>query len=356
MYAIKAKGAQDKYMETSNMHLFDASKMLLGDDMYQIVYGEIPCECTYKIVTNTTGDNYDKAYQATQSYERIIFKIQRECDLMNMLDFVIPNPEKLSLNKMIKKITCEFGGQIMDNICTEDIETHIKTNCALFKRQLNHINGKTFVPLTLAPLHSNNLCLPSSVHHECKISIDVYTDIDVTKCKLYGNMYFLNTMQSSNLKEKNFEYVTVQNQYCGVEKMQQGRNVFKVNFNHPVYLMYFWGFDKTKVTNIKFTFMIHSLYDGPIEPLEHLKLYDGPIEPLEHLKLSKGYDVEPVVMFFSHDMVGTSTKSSINFSRIDEARLIIETEQEGTFPFYMVGLNMQPFAHRNGLVGLVYSK
>ena len=85
-------------------------------------------------------------------------------------------------------------------------------------------------------------------------------------------------------------------------------------------------------------------------------LYDGPIEPLEHLKLSKGYDVEPVVMFFSHDMVGTSTKSSINFSRIDEARLIIETEQEGTFPFYMVGLNMQPFAHRNGLVGLVYSK
>jgi hypothetical protein len=330
LLALSAYGPQDKFMELGD--LFDVKKVLV--DRFQVSYSEIPC--TTKYLTKST-------------YQEIVFTVKRACDLINMVDFAVPNPENLSLNKIIKKISVEFGGQRMDIISTDDIETHIQTNCALFNRKINYINGTTFVPLTIAPFHANNLCMSTTInHHELCIKIEVYDGIDMFNCKLYGNMYYLNKSNMYYLNKKEglndmYDFVTVQNQHCGMQQMNVGINSFKIHFNHPMYLIYFWGFDKKKVKNIKLTFM-----DKPY--------YDGPIEPLEHLKLSKGYDIEPVVIFFSHDMVGAQTKSSINFSKIDESNLIIETTQQGEFPIYIVGLNMQVVRHHCGMVAMVYSK
>jgi hypothetical protein len=76
----------------------------------------------------------------------VCFLLERSYDLVNMIDIAIPNPSQLSINDLIKYITVEFGGQRMDSL---SVKYDIKTNAALFNRQISHINGVTFIHLHL---------------------------------------------------------------------------------------------------------------------------------------------------------------------------------------------------------------
>jgi hypothetical protein len=87
-------------------------------------------------------------------------------------------------------------------------------------------------------------------------------------------------------------------------------------------------------------------------------LFDfGLLVSVERKKASMGFSrVDPAIIFLSEDPPGTCTHCSVNFSRIDNPYLEIETEEEGTVPVYIVGLNMQPLRYMSGMVGLVFSK
>jgi hypothetical protein len=257
LLALIAYGAQDKYMHESDDLLYNAKNKFITEK-YQVVYHEIECD----VSVNPHHRNIVK------------FVVKLQCDMINMLDLVVPNKDGKSLNTIIKSIECTLGGQRMDKICTVDIETHVKTNCALFGRKMTTINGKTYVPLTIAPLHVHNLCplLALSIH-DLVITIELHHNItdDNIDYALYGNNYFLATPDRRRLVEGNQagtqRFITVQNQHHGEKTMRKGINIFDLNYNHPVYMIYFWGFDKTKVTNVKLTLNGGSFYDGPIGPL-----------------------------------------------------------------------------------------
>ena len=325
LLSLVAKGAQDRYMDAS-AELFDARKQFLKE-VHQFVYRQLDAE--------------KKTYQETTTR----FKIHRQCDLISCVDLALPNAEGKSINDILSRIETEIGGQRMDVLCVEDIETQIQTNCALLGRKgkITHINGVTFIPLVMAPLHENNLIFPSAQHHDFMINIQFKDGYDHTNVKLYAKCYFLETEPRRNLFAESHEFVTVQNQYCGKDTLQKGKNTIKLNFNHPVYLIYFWGFDKSKVKRVSVR-------------LDAATFYDGPIEPLEHFKLSQGYNVDPVMLFFSEDKVTDAPRSSTNLSRIDRAELIIETDEEETKDVYVVGLNMQPLRYKSGMYGLAFSK
>ena len=59
--------------------LFDVKRVLV--DRFQVSYSEIPCITKY--INKST-------------YQEIVFTVKRACDLINMVDFAIPNPENLS--------------------------------------------------------------------------------------------------------------------------------------------------------------------------------------------------------------------------------------------------------------------
>jgi hypothetical protein len=320
--SLVAKGAQDKYMSEAP-ELWDIGKIFLKNT-HQVVYEEIQ-------TTRKTWNTH------------ISFTINRQCELINKLDLVISNPENVSINKLIKKIEVEFGGQRMDCLNIGDLHTQILTNCAIFGRTMSHINGKTFIPLTMAPLHGNNLVMPSSKWHDLKILIDFVDERCSDTVQIYGNKYYLEMKDRQDLSNKDHALITTQNQHYGTDRIKKGVNRFKLSYNHPVYMMYFWGFDKSKVTKV-------------VLQLNGVDFYNGPIEPLEHLKLSRGHNVEPTFIYFSHDDIHKPTQSSVNFSRIDDATLWIYTEEEEERDIYIVGLNMQPLRYANGLVGLAFSK
>jgi len=329
LMGLVAKGAQDVYMN-GDPHMFDARLQFLTG-IHQFSY--------QKIDVRTSGGNKNK----------FSYTFERVCDLVNRIDLVLPNPNNLPLNRIIKCIETEVGGQRLDKIGSScegfDIETLIKTDCALFKRKYSHVNGKTFVPLSLAPLYDHNLMQPSLKYHEFKINIEYtqeYTQ-HVKDVELYGNIYYLDTNERRKLFNDPYVYLTIQHQYTGLEKMLCGHSSFRMNFNHPVYLIYFWGFDKSKVKNIRIC-------------LNGRDFYNGSAEALEHYKLSRGFDVEPMMFFFSQDDFDKPTKCTLNFSRIDCAQLYILSDQREPTDVHIVGLNLQPIRFMEGMAGLAFSK
>lgn len=323
LVAQNAFGPQDKYFSEESK--FDGKKLLLKDP-YKTVYGKLAVNCK---VFGESG---------------LLFKVERQCDLINLVDLVIPS--KFPINTLIKKIDVYFGGQRMDVLyVTEDIETQIRTNAAIFNRTLSTIGDKTFIPLAMAPFHANNVVFPSSLHHELTISVDLGKQFNPEEIKedieLYAHKYTV-----SNRNEfftEPHEFITIQNQYTGVDQIKKGVNEIKLSYNHPVYLIYLWGFDKSKVTNVRLL-------------VNTAVLIDASVAVLEHQKACRGFGhVEPLMLFLSDKNPGEHTFSTVNFSRIDSSWIEITTEQESA-NVHCVGLNIQPLRYSQGLVGLAFSK
>lgn len=323
--ALHAFGAQDKWFSDS---AFDGKKQLLANQQYKSAYGKLDAE-------------------RKVSGHWLNFTVSRQCDLINKVDLVIPS--KFYINNVIRKIEVTFGGQRIDVLSVaEDIETQIKTNAIIFKRTISTIGDKTFIPLVMAPFHDNNLVFPSSQWHRLVIMVqlqkdffDKHPDQSFNDFELYGHRYMVG--DKTKLFDYGHEFITVQNQYSGAEPLKKGINSIKLNYNHPVYLIYLWGFDKSKVQHVRL------LLDG-------VTFLDASIADLEHQKACRGFaHVKPLMLFLSENDPGEHTKTTVNFSRIDQAILEIDTLEESA-PMYGVGLNIQPLRYSQGMVGLVFSK
>jgi hypothetical protein len=262
-----------------------------------------------------------------------------------MVDLMIDNPTKAPIGSIIKTIEVEYGGQRLDILRNE---TQITTNAAIFKRPITHMNGKTIIPLAMAPFHEHNLVSPSTEHHKLAVNLTFQEDFTASMLnpRLFANMYYVDTPKRHSIINMPYEFATIQSQceYDFKNRVTKGINTFKLSFNHPSYMIYFWGFDKNKVTNITFNINSKPFYNGPIEPLEHQKALRG---------LS---DVEPTFIFFSNNGFDEQLTSSINFSRIDYMDLIITTDQEEETDLSVAALNIQGYRHSHGMFGLIYSK
>lgn len=323
LVALVAYGAQDKWMGKDDK-MFDARNLFLKN-RHHVVYKRIECS--------------EKWWNESRTKVRLC--INRTCDLINMLDLRVSNPDALNLNQIIKSIETEFGGQRMDKL-GGDIDTMLKTNCSIFGRKITTTNGYTMIPLAMAPLHANNLVFPSAKWHELCINIEFAKPMH-DDLQLYGNKYFFDSEDRQKIFNNAHEFVVMQTQYCGADKIKKGHNTIKINFNHPLHLIYFWGFDKSKVVNVRLT-------------LENAPYYDGPLDPLEHVKNIRGYDVDPCMIFFTQDPIDVQPKSSVNFSRIDRATLEIDTTDDTECDIHVVGISYQGLRYMDGMVGLVYSK
>lgn len=320
--ALCHKGSQDaRVAKTQDA---DVLAVLTGDGYFQVVYDELE----YSVERNAERNN-------------VSFTLDSDVTCyVNMLDLVIggQDSKQIGLNDMIKCIQVDLNGFRVDRIFGDDIETYIKTQCAVFGRKINRIGDKLFVPLATAPLHKPHV-VRGFGKWGVRIMIELHESFQPTDIKLYGQKYLF----SQPTRDLTYEFTTVQSQYFGEEKLTRGINKIRVNYNHPTALIYFWGFDKTKVKRVGLELNGHWFYEGSIDALEHVKR-------------SRGYDVDPTFLFFScEEDVQVVSKSSINFSRIDHAYLVIETDEEEC-DLHMVGLVYHCMRYANELYALMFSK
>lgn len=348
--ALTHKGHQDKWMEENHTdhgrRYFNAHAQLIGDKRYHVTYAELKSVNTWKNDKRT-----------------LVLTVKPTCDLINEVDIHLPiirppgNALDRSLNETLERIDVYYGGFRIDALNTDDIDMQLRMNCDIWKRKItfNEHDDTVVIPLLMAPFYATNLVFPSTSYHDLKIEITFrgrYLDHPRIRSiltsndrflTLYANAYYLNESDHDVLYNQQHHIVTFQNQFTGKEMLKKGENIVKFLFNHPMYLIYCWGFNMRKVKNVKVL-------------LEDKTYYDGPIAPLIHKQRQRGISREGVLtIFFSPDDVGTPTMSSANFSRLDKACLVIDTDEDHDM-INVIGINMQPMMYINGMVGLVYAK
>lgn len=343
LYGLCARGTQDVWMNKMHPENFNAKLKLLKDVDYQRTYMKLKCDRTTRL--------------RDENIHISTFTIKRQCDLIHNVDMYIAVTDDIrdkSIDEIVHSIEIRVAGQRVDKI-SRTIKTVIDTNAAIFRSSRTtdkradspHI----IIPLHMAPFHDFNLACPSLAHHN--IDIEVCSPYDLST-NFYAECYYVdNCYRRKEILELFQEFVTIQNAYYHDEThvVKKGVNKFKLYFNHPMHCMYFWGFDKTKVRNIKLC--LNYLQGSETKPY----FYDDGIAPLERYKQSIGLgNVEPVIICFSNMDFYNKPASTINFSRLDNPALIIETDQEEETPIYFVGLNVQGYKTINGMMGLVYAK
>ena len=335
-YALCAKGAQDAYMfddpkdNKLNAGAWDARKLLLKK-RHIVVYRELD------YTTLTSDGTTRKFIPSDEPLSTQTFTLKKECDLVNMIDLVVYDPNSEGLG-MFKSIETEIGGQRIDKWGGDDFPTLAETACAIFKRKISRKGSYLFLPLALAPFHEENLLpLIALQYHDVKITIR-FSDaqFDRTRLSLYGNVYFLETEMRRDLALESLSFMVTQTQFSSSGPFY---------FNHPVGMMYFWGFDKDDVSNVSLTFDGAAFYDGPIQPLERQKELRG-------LGL-----IAPTFIFFSQTSLDKPFHSSVNFSRIYKAILTVTTRSGRVIEdVKTAGINAQPLLFSSGMAGLAFSK
>lgn len=301
-----------------NIPVIDMRKLFLNKS-YSVSYGPIAFDVKWESKTR----------------KALVVK-RGQCDLINMLDLVLPIQDHQSNSKIensIDSIAVEFGGHRFD--CAASTTQLVTTN-SLHDRYWHRVNNMFFLPLALAPLHKHNLVPPSTTYHDLVIIID-FKQVPES-FEIYGMRYFIH---EKHLLADSTSYLayTHQQQYWGGEQIVKGVNRIQLNLNHHIRFIYFWGIDTTKVTSVSLVFDGHLFYKGTIEAMEHAKaLFGYP-------------DVDAPMIVFSFDEMDVYPNSAINFNEYDKAMLELETSEEAA-TLHIVGVNINTMLMSCGMIGL----
>ena len=331
-------GTQDEVMEDPK-YVFDIRETFLKD-RHRVVY--------------TTFETK----QSWNDNSVSIKIIPGQCDYINTVALVLECDAPYQLHS----IETEIGGHRIDK-CYEP-EVTLAMNCKFFGTDSCEYKMKTFgnkkiIPLVMAPFYKQNLVYARTLHHEINIIVKFASSIKETviKASLMGGLISMCPLTPLthlsptihpllSLYERNYVMQTYQTQHTGKEKMVRGQNTYALNYYHPVDLLYAWGFDRSKVTNIKIQFR-----KGDKEnPTWHV-YYDGAMDELEYYKI---HNVDAMVFYFSRDPFFQKTNSTINFSRMDHANLVITTDEEGEREISIGCISSQPMLYRDGMLGLQF--
>jgi hypothetical protein len=240
------------------------------------------------------------------------YNLLKTCNYINDIKLAICNETKLEL---LESVSLEINGMMLNKIYFDKYQNQMLD---LFDQNSNtnivqnfdqcFDQNMSFISLSLFDMIPLNEKLDVSI----SIKFNSSNIIDINNFLLYGNKINLIEQTDSNLDT---ETIISQIQFTGEESIQNGTNQYRLNFNHPVLMLYFYGIEKEKILNVCLKF------DDNV-------VFNKTIYELEELKLKNGINTDCFVITFSDefDLKNLFYNKTINFSIIDNAKLIINTK------------------------------
>lgn len=347
MLALVAVGQQDAYCDKDNDY-YNARDALMNSPGKSIsCYRKLD----YDFSEGTTTRSGTKC-----SYWQ--FSIKPTCTFVNELDIAFSNSDA---SFSVVSFDTEVGGQRIDRIghpdgSHADFMTDLSASCAMFGVQTP--NYETF-PVCMAPFYRFNAMSKSLIeHHQLIIRVHFSCTISSYVKKppaLMGMCHFV-VPGHDIYKIKSLEFNTIQHQMMNspeglskknMKRWDDGETFAELRFNHPVYAIYFWGHDPNVDYRVSLTLNSIDIFVEPI-----------PISALRHRAKSKGLVLESgveVIMFADSLDFSKRLNGLINFSRIDDAELIL-LDGPKCEKLHVVALNLQPLRIMEGMCGLAFSK
>ena len=204
---------------------------------------------------------------------------------------------------------------------------------ALWNKRLRTIDGTTFVPLPLALTHPGQY-LPTSGNMNVMLRMKLQRP-----CQARLSM---RTVIFERLRWSDFTIPTHQHQGPFKYDINAGKDAVTLPLNGPVTHIAVWGLDENAVERVKLVLNQRVLIDTDVRLLQYERQRRAPLCPA-------------LVLFLTaSDLPCHMHAASVNMSRVDCARLMIETTQKHA-AISVLAVNINVVHATNRLMGLKFS-
>lgn len=239
-------------------------------------------------------------------------------------------------------------------------ESQAKASCATTSYKATQTNentstGSYVIPFFFSEDWTKSLPLVGLQYHEVEIRIKLHPNFTPGSTpKVYGSYVYLDTEEREFFANTEHELLITQTQYQPMSKTDT--SVDLTYFNHPVKAVHIACAEDHAT---KYSFTDASMYINGVTLFENMTYeYHNKVVPSRHCSiLSETLDKEPVATWpFCLTMNKTQPTGSLNFSRIDNAKITIKGGDSGDVPAALraYAVNYNILRIKNGMGGIAF--
>ena len=236
-------------------------------------------------------------------------------------------------------------------------ESQAKATCATtsYDNGENTSSGSYVIPFFFSEDWTKSLPLVGLQYHEVEIRIKLHSAFSAGSTpKVYGSYVYLDTEERDFFANNEHELLITQTQFQPMSKTDT--SVDLTYFNHPVKAVHIACAEDH---GTKYSFTDASLYINGTTLFENMTYeYYNKVVPSRHCSiLSPSLDNEPVTTWpFCLTMNKSQPTGSLNFSRIDNAKITINAPVSGDTPAALraYAVNYNILRIKNGMGGIAF--
>ncbi len=312
--------------------------------------------------------------ESTEKSEKIVFlqsriKIRLDSNNKYVSDFVLKLPynSDLDINNDVSLTAKEFAiiDYINYTIGGQDFAGRIDMHQIsfynwLYGKEIIIKDGFIYIPIShIINIYNTNKFMYHSFHFDIKFNNNYINKIkkddennntENINFELLYQEYDIddNKIKKDLIRENpnTFQELLIQNQEVNqsfIGDKGSGQTCF-IPFNHPVFCLYVYGFDKEDVYDFQLIFNNEYIYDMILkEKIPNIYV----LEFAEPLLYNRVFD-EPLTN------IDIYNKKTINFSRIDNVRIKFRKSNNKDLNIHIVALNYNIERTMSGMMGLVF--
>lgn len=235
-----------------------------------------------------------------------------------------------------------------------------KASCAvtLNTAKVNHGKNYFMIPFFFGEDFTKCLPLVALQYHDVELRIkcrDGYTPLE--RPKVYGNYIYLDTDERKFFTEREHEMLITQTQYQ--ISSNTATEIDLTYFNHPVKSLHLVSGNATAANwDLQFTFQKSSLYINGVALFEETSnVYHHNVVPEMHCTDLPDDVIDDLATFswpFCLTMSKMQPTGTLNFSRIDNAKLSLMTPSGGNQLHRVYAVNYNILRIKNGMAGVAF--
>jgi len=274
-------------------------------------------------------------------------RFERKGDMLGYVYVASRANTTANLSGHVSKVELLIGGQVIDTqekIFIEDLAPTVMDQT--YSRQ-SHVKAQSrFIPLRFSFCENAQSAIPlvALQYHDVELRI-TWGTLTATDMEVYAQFIHLDTDERTSLANTPQNMLVTQTQ----KAVASGAGIQELNFNHPIkYLVSDNSTSEFGVEKMKLQINGTDVTDAKsiVPHFTKAPLY-------YHTQNANSNSSDVILVPFCLDTSKLQPTGSLNFSRLDSARLVFEGSANFSADFY--GVNYNILRIENGMGGLMYS-
>ena len=320
---------------------------------------------TYKRHTNFSHVTTRQVIQGNPSSGTMsTVRFERKGDLLNHVYILstttagVPNPIDWTSPNNLKSVELLIGGQVIDTQYpdfSENIAPYLLAQNLAKSASGNRSSTSSYCPLRFSFFENCQSAIPlvSLQYHDVEIRINWGSSIDTdTSFEVYADFVYLDTEERQLLSNNPQNILMTQVQ----KAVKTDSQLMDLSFNHPIKYLTMSNTSTNSSTIFNSTAKIKLQINGvDIDDFKHTIPHFTSTACYYHAPFSVNSNDDVALIPFCLDTSKIQPSGSLNFSRLDSARLMCEGGASVKFDKDFYGVNYNVLRIQNGMGGLMFA-